>query len=200
MRGGKAFFHNLNVLIVDDSEAMQRLIGSMLEGFIRGRLYMCRDVAAAADTLDREPFHLLIVDRELSGECGLEFVRQTRSRPGPNRTLPILVLSVHASREVVLEALMSGAHSLLRKPLSRRALTGHVERALADPRVFVPLGGHVVPLKPDVAMELGTAPSAPAVITALSASVYSPAQPGETMSAIFADPRTPDAGREVVLI
>ncbi|TAK47046.1 MAG: response regulator [Xanthobacteraceae bacterium] len=203
MRGGKILFHNLNILIIDDSESMQRLIGSMLEGAVRGRLSMCRDTAAAAEMLEREPFHLLIVDRELTGECGLEFVRQTRTRPGPNRHIPVLVLSVNAFREVVLEALIAGAHSLLRKPLSRRALIGHARRALSEHWVFVPLGSRVVPLKPDIAEQLGDRPSEAEVIAALSAVVYSPAQPGEILFRITAKaepPRQMPVRSEFVLI
>lgn len=171
MAGDKVFFRSLKTLIIDDSEGMQRLLGEMLAGCIRGRLVACRTLDRAAAALEADAFDLAIVDREMGGDDGLEFVRHLRSRRGMHRQIPVVVLSVNASRETLLEALLSGAHSVLRKPVSRRDLHAHVRRALSDQRSFVPFMGHVVPLNRSMAWQLGDSPEATAVIEAVAAMV-----------------------------
>lgn len=172
MAGDKVFFRSLTTLILDDSEGMQRLLGEMLAGCVQGRVVACRSLARATAALDNDAFDLALVDRELGGDDdGLDFVRHIRSHRGLHQQIPIVVLSVNASRETLLEALMSGAHSMLRKPVSQRDLHAHVRRALTEQRVFVPFTSHVVPLTRSMAWQLGTNPEAAPVIEAIAATV-----------------------------
>lgn len=163
---------DINMLVVDDSEGMQRLIGSMVEGWLRGRLYMCKNAAAAFDTLESDEFDIALVDRELAGESGLDFVRTLRARSGRNQRLPVVVMTVDPSREVMLEAILSGANSVLAKPLSIRTLSQHLARAISAKPVHVPFGPLTLPLSPAMARDLGPAPDGWAVIETVAASIY----------------------------
>lgn len=174
MSGDKVFFRELNTLIIDDSDGMQRLLGEMLSGCVKGQIIACRTVEKGLEELEREYFGLALIDRELDKADGLEFVRRVRARRGLHQKLPVVVLSVNSSREIVLEALLSGAHTLVRKPLSRHDLHLHVRRALSEDRVFVPFAGHVVPLRRNVALRVGHEPEPQAVIEALAASLTPP--------------------------
>jgi DNA-binding response OmpR family regulator len=171
MAGDKVFFRSLTTLILDDSEGMQRLLGEMLAGCVRSRVVTCRSLDRAEAALNSDAFDLALVDRELGDHDGLDFVRHIRSRRGLHQHIPIVVLSVNASRETLLEALMSGAHSVLRKPVSQRDLNAHVRRALSEQRVFVPFTSHVVPLTRSMAWQLGTNPEPTTVIEAIAATV-----------------------------
>ncbi len=98
-----------------------------------------------------------MIDRELANEDGLEFVRRVRARRGLHQTLPVAVLSVNLSREIVLETLLSGAHTLVRKPPSRHDLHVHVRCALSGERVFTPFASHMIPLRRSIAWKLSDA-------------------------------------------
>lgn len=174
MSGDKVFFRELNTLIVDDSDGMQRLLAEMLGGCVKGHITSCRTVDQALDELDREYFGLAVIDRELGHDDGLEFVRRVRARRGLHQKLPIVAMSVNASREVVLETLLSGVHTLVRKPLSRHDLHVHVRRALSEERVFVPFAGHEIPLRRSIAWKLGRNPTPQAIIEAIAATLTPP--------------------------
>lgn len=183
MSGDKVFHRNINTLILDDSEGMQRLFAEMLSGCVRGRVAACRTTAKALAALEADAYDLAIVDREMAGEDGLEFVRHVRARRGVNQHMPIVVLSVNTSRETLLETLLSGAHSLLRKPVSRRDLHAHVRRALTEPRTFVQFTSHVLPLSRSLAWQLGGTPQPTEVIEALAAAIAGAASPQDGVEA-----------------
>lgn len=163
---------DINMLVLDDSEGMQRLIGTMVEGWLRGRLYMCKNTAAAFDTLESDEFDIALVDRELTGECGLEFVRTLRARTGRNQHLPVVAMTVDPSREVMLEAILSGANSVLAKPLSIRTLSLHLARAISANPIHVPFGPLALPLSPAMARDLGPTPDGWAIIETIASSIY----------------------------
>jgi DNA-binding response OmpR family regulator len=174
MSGDKVFFRELNTLIIDDSDGMQRLLAEMLGGCVKGHITACRTVDKGLQELEREYFGLAVIDRELANEDGLEFVRRVRARRGLHQKLPVVALSVNSSREIVLETLLSGAHTLVRKPLSRHDLHLHVRRALSEERVFLPFAGHVIPLRRSIAWKLGRTPTPQAIMEALAASMTPP--------------------------
>ncbi len=174
MSGDKMFFRELNTLIIDDSDGMQRLLAEMLGGCVRGHITACRTVEKGLDELEREYFGLAVIDRELANEDGLEFVRRVRARRGLHQKLPVVVLSVNSSREIVLETLLSGAHTLVRKPLSRHDLHVHVRRALSEERVFTPFASHMIPLRRSIAWKLGRNPTPQAIIEGLAATMTLP--------------------------
>jgi CheY-like chemotaxis protein len=180
----KVFHRSINTLILDDSEGMQRLLAEMLAGCVRGRVAACRTIAKATAALDADAFDLAIVDREMAGEDGLEFIRQVRAKRGMHVHMPIVALSVNTSRETLLEALLSGAHSVLRKPVSRRDLHAHVRRALTEQRTFVQFTSHVLPLSRSLAWQLGGTPPATEVIEALAAAIARATSPHEALEAV----------------
>jgi DNA-binding response OmpR family regulator len=183
MSGDKVFHRSVHTLILDDSEGMQQLLAEMLQGCVRGRVAACRTIEKAQAALEADAFDLAIVDREMASEDGLAFVRHVRSKRGMHQHMPIVALSVNTSREMLLEALLSGAHSVLRKPVSRRDLHAHVRRALSEQRTFVQFTSHVLPLSRSLAWQLGGTPQPADVIEALAAAIARTTSPHEGLEA-----------------
>lgn len=183
MRPNALNSQDINVLVLDDSEGMRRLISSMLVGRVKGRLYLCATTLDAAEMLESERFHVALIDRELGREDGLEYIRQIRTRPGPHQTMPIVAMTVNASREILLEALMSGANSVIRKPASTRALGAHITQAVTVKARYVPFGPHVVPFAPPLSTYVGDNPSPQRIIETLAGAVYRPAELIESIAA-----------------
>lgn len=204
-RRGIKVLDDVNILILDDSEAMQRLLGTMVGGWLKGRLYMCRSTEEALETLETDELDLALVDRELWGECGLEFVRTLRARTGPTQHMPIVAMTVDPARDVILECLLSGANSVLAKPLSIRTLALHLHNLLACNSAFVPLGPIVLPVSGQVAGHLGADPDGWRVVEAIASPLYRrlPGEPARGME-LPAAPKPPemsaDEGNHFALI
>jgi len=192
-RADRSVLDDVNILILDDSEPMQRLIATMVDGWLRGRLYMCRTTHEAFHTLETDEFDIALVDRELWGECGLEFVRTLRMREGAHRHMPIVAMTVEPSRETVLECFLSGANSILAKPLAIRTLANHLRHLLAAQPAFVPFGPYHLPVNTDLAARLGDNPDGWDVVAAIAAPLYR-RNPGSTLPTTKA-PNQPARGR-----
>ncbi len=74
---------------------------------------------------------------------------------GATTHLPVVVMTVDPSREVMLEAILSGANSVLAKPLSIRTLSQHLARAISANPIHVPFGPLALPLSLAMARDLG---------------------------------------------
>lgn len=85
---------------------------------------------AAERVADFEP-DVVVTDIELPGMSGLDLIAQVRDvRP----TLPIIVMTAHASVDYAVSALRNQADEFLTKPVSAAALLGHVKRLAAAGR------------------------------------------------------------------
>jgi CheY-like chemotaxis protein len=80
---------------------------------------------------DFEP-DVLVTDIELPGMSGLDLIAQVRDiRP----TLPVIVMTAHASVDYAVSALRNQADEFLTKPVTSTALVGHVVRLATAARL-----------------------------------------------------------------
>jgi CheY-like chemotaxis protein/LmbE family N-acetylglucosaminyl deacetylase len=86
---------------------------------------------AAAFVQDFEP-DVLVTDIELPGMSGLDLIAQVRD---VRDTLPIIVMTAHASVDYAITALRNQADEFLTKPVTAAALLGHVNRLAAAGRL-----------------------------------------------------------------
>jgi two-component system chemotaxis response regulator CheY len=103
-----------NVLIVDDSEPMRRIIRRVLETLGNVRIFEGSKPKEGVSILLEESIDLLITDWNMLEMDGLEFTRVLRSL-APFERLPILMLSNHDSQENRVEALLAGIDVFLSK-------------------------------------------------------------------------------------
>jgi DNA-binding response OmpR family regulator len=89
---------------------------------------------------------VVLVDWEMPGIDGAEFVRQVRSPATfPHPAVPIIMLTGHGERSRVLEAVRLGVHEFLLKPVSSGALQARILSVLTKPRGMVKRGDYYGP-------------------------------------------------------
>ena len=114
----------------------------------RGELTLADGREAGRFVTDFEP-DVLVTDIELPGMSGLDLIANVREvRP----TIPIIVITAHASVDYAVSALRNHADEFLTKPVTAAALLGHVNRLAAagreaaasapKPQVVLAIGAH----------------------------------------------------------
>jgi two-component system phosphate regulon response regulator OmpR len=106
-----------HLLVVDDDARLrallQRYLGS--NGF---RVSVASDAAEARALMKSMAFDLLIVDRMMPGETGIDFTRSVRA----NSQIPVLMLTAMGDAQHRIEGLEHGADDYLPKPFEPREL------------------------------------------------------------------------------
>lgn len=132
---------SLDVLIVDDNANMRLLIRTILRSFGLAEARQARDGTTGLAELARRPPSLIISDWEMSPMNGGDFIRSVRRVGGePHCFVPIIVLTAHASRQIIGEAFDAGATQLLVKPVTPANLLQRIGWVLEDDRPFVRMG------------------------------------------------------------
>ncbi len=115
---------NETVLILDDDRDVTETLAMVLEQ--PGRtIVTCEDLASARALLQRVPVSVLLSDIHLSNPFvyeGLELAEELRRRRSDTR---VLMMTAHASEELVEEATRRGAAAVLEKPFSLDSLKRH---------------------------------------------------------------------------
>ncbi len=99
------------ILVVDDEEAVRRLLTVALEGV--GEVTNCESAESALLLLSKSDFDLLIVDKNLPGESGVALVRAIRSQ---GRDLDVIAMTGFGSVDSAVELLHLGVAAYLEKP------------------------------------------------------------------------------------
>jgi DNA-binding NtrC family response regulator len=107
----------LRLLIVDDEEASRYGIRRALETF--GCEIDEADSAEAARALISENnFDLLLLDVNLPGISGLEFLKELQTESGNNKTEAplVIIITAHGSERLAVQAVKGGAYDYVSKP------------------------------------------------------------------------------------
>jgi DNA-binding NtrC family response regulator len=106
----------LRLLIVDDEEASRYGMRRALTTF--GYDVSEADSAEAARALLRQqPADLMLLDVNLPGISGLDFLRELQTPPVANGNPPlVIIITAHGSERMVVEAVKAGAYDYLSKP------------------------------------------------------------------------------------
>src|SRR5437763_624368 len=127
---------NLRLLSVDDEEAAGYGMRRALETF--GSDIAEAGSAESARTLMRErDFDLLLLDVNLPGISGIEFLNQIQNESETNKTEAplIVIITAHGSERLAVQAVKSGAHDYLAKPFELDDLRLVVKNALETIRL-----------------------------------------------------------------
>ena len=116
------------ILVVDDDRSICAALSRTLEA--DGLQVACAEDprAVAARVRGWQPA-LLLLDVQIGTECGLELCRELRAEH-PAVDLPIVFITGHEDRSVLIEALEVGGDELLRKPLDPTELRLRVRNLL----------------------------------------------------------------------
>ena len=120
-----------NVLIVDDSQTMRRVIRKTLtlSGFDLAECWEAGDGQKALEILRRQPVQLLLTDLNMSGMDGLELLREVRKEEAL-RELPVVVITTEGGEKRLEEAYALGVDGYLQKPFHPEAIRDILTRVM----------------------------------------------------------------------
>ncbi|HEY1071733.1 response regulator [Brevundimonas sp.] len=139
-------FNGAVTMVIDDSPFALELTAQALLGFGIKVRHSCSSAAEAIGVLRDRPVDLILVDCEMPGMSGYEFVRWLR-RSGlePNAFAPVIMTAAHVRRSKVSEARDCGANFLITKPFSAGVLLERIVWVARDARPFLEVGDYFGP-------------------------------------------------------
>jgi two-component system chemotaxis response regulator CheY len=143
----KDAIENLVILVADASSYNRRLTRAMLVNSGAKSIYEVGDGVAALDAIRNVNPDVMVLTWDLPGLDGPEVMRIVRSPevfPKPN--LPIIMISDTGQRSRVIASIRLGAHELLVRPISPKALQQRLLGILLHPRPMVHAGRYYIPL------------------------------------------------------
>ena len=137
---------NLSVLVIDHNQFMRKIVRNLLVNIGVKVVYEANDGIAGLDAIRTIGPDVVILDWELPLLNGAEFIRIVRS-PGvfPVPEIPIIMLTGHAERWRVVEAMRLGVNEYLCKPVSAQQILERFISILAKPRPTVQVGDYYGP-------------------------------------------------------
>ncbi len=106
-----------NVLIVDDSSTMRKIVTRSLRqaGFDVNEIYEAGDGIEGLNALSANKVDLVLSDINMPNMDGLEFVKAVRAK---GCKVPIVMITTEGGEDIINEAIASGANGNIRKPFT----------------------------------------------------------------------------------
>lgn len=137
---------HLTVMVVDANPHMQSIVRTILRGFNIPKSIEAASAEHALEELAASNVDLIITDYRLPMMDGLELARIIRTaKDSKNRYVPIIMLTAHASRELVLQARDTGINEFLTKPVSAKDLHQRMVQTVHFARPFIKAAGYIGP-------------------------------------------------------
>jgi CheY-like chemotaxis protein len=127
------------ILVVDDNEAGQLLVCSVLQP----QEFLVDSAGSAVEVLERLKAHtpdLILMDVQLPGQDGLSLTRQLKADPA-TAAIPIVALTAHAMPGDREQALAAGCVGYISKPIDTRTLGDQIREFLSAQRPESRVGG-----------------------------------------------------------
>ncbi len=121
-----------NVLVVDDSATMRRMVMASLASLGALQFEEAGSGLEAIERLGMGPVDLMILDINMPDMYGLEVLRFLRNYPRYGK-IPVIVLTTRGDDGTQALALENGAALYLTKPFQPNVLVDHARRLLDTP-------------------------------------------------------------------
>ena len=118
----------IKILIVDDHAVVRRGLKEILDDEADISVFEAEDAESAAELVKADQWDLIVLDLDLPGKSGLQFLeelKQDRNHP------PVLVLSVYSEDQFALRTLWAGAAGFVSKDAAPTELVGAIRSILA---------------------------------------------------------------------
>ena len=116
------------ILVVDDSQVEQRLIGGLLRSHSDHRIEFAEHGKDALDKMSTAPPSLVVTDLVMPEMNGLEFIRESRKR---HPQIPAILMTAYGNEDTAMEAMAAGAVSYVPKAQQAERLLLTVDRVIA---------------------------------------------------------------------
>lgn len=134
------------VLIVDDEASARKVVRTLLTSLGVRQIVEATDGKTGIEAILSTIPDAVLVDWQMPGLDGPGFLRWVR-HPGafPYCDVPIVMLTGHAEKSCVTEAIRLGVHEYLLKPVSAQSLLARLVSIFCHPRRMVQRGGFYGP-------------------------------------------------------
>lgn len=131
---------NLNILIVEDTLPMQRLLVSVIESLGFKKPYVASNGVQGFEMFQRHNPDIVITDWLMSPGDGLELTKKIRGHiSSPNKMAPIILITGYSSLPRVREARDAGVTEFLVKPFTANDVAKRLSYVINNPRDFIAL-------------------------------------------------------------
>lgn len=131
-------FKKLNILLVEDSPPMLKIMAAVLQALEVGRVDTAENGERGFELFCEYNYDVVITDWQMEPMDGIELTKKIRmDSKSPNRKVPIILASGHIGLEWVNRARDSGVSELLIKPFSANDLAKRISYVVNKPRKFV---------------------------------------------------------------
>ena len=131
-------FEKLNVLVVEDTVPMQKLIVSVLETLGVGSIIKAKDGEEGYKKFKDEQVDIILCDWLMRPVDGIELVKKIRNdSSSPNRFIPIIMVTGYNALQRVKEARDIGATEFLIKPFTTNDLAKRIAYVINRPRDYI---------------------------------------------------------------
>jgi CheY-like chemotaxis protein len=131
-------FEKLSMLVVEDTQPMQKLLVSVLEAL------GIRNVTTAPNGQDgfrlfcQQNHDIILSDWQMMPMDGITLTRMIRKNPlSPNRLAPVILITGYSAWQRVEEARDAGVTEFLVKPFTAHDLARRVAHVINKPRDFI---------------------------------------------------------------
>ena len=130
-----------NVLIVDDSKSMRKVIlkSLALSGFAVGECMEAENGRQALDLLETSWVDLVLCDIHMPVMDGFELIRHLHGS-GNYKDLPVVFITTEANETRLAELLELGARAYLRKPFRPEEMRSVLGRVMGEDDAFAMAG------------------------------------------------------------
>ncbi len=115
---GFVSFSRMNALIVEDQSFIRTVVSRILKQLEFNNIWEAEEGTAGLDiALERRP-DIIICDIEMVPMDGLTFLQQLRQKEELGRRTPVIFLTNHAQKDIVLKARDLGVNAFIAKPVT----------------------------------------------------------------------------------
>ena len=123
---------NMNILIVDDSNTMLRIIRNLLKQLGFNNVDEATDGTMALDKIKSKSYGLVISDWNMEPMTGLELLKQVRSSNDNFKNIPLIMVTAESKTENVIAAKQAGVNNYIVKPFNAETLKSKMASVLGD--------------------------------------------------------------------
>ncbi len=121
----------LNVLIVDDSSVMRKIVERSLRQASSDEIESVREAADGGEALDSldASLQIIFLDINMPNVNGLEFLKKLKETD--HNAVPVIMVTTEGGEQMVAEALDLDAKGFIRKPFTPGQMQEALAKALA---------------------------------------------------------------------
>lgn len=120
----------MKILVVDDFSTMRRIVRNLLTEIGFTDIQEAEDGKSALVKLQSAKYDFLVTDWNMPGMTGLDLLRAVRADARLS-TLPVLMVTAEAKRELIVMAAEAGVNGYIIKPFTAISLKEKIEKIFA---------------------------------------------------------------------